>query len=161
TGRPARRMPFLTRLAALAFLAFFVCEGSVYLANTGALRSGPLAPFARAFMRPVLVRYWPIRAWTLSHPALAVGGVLITLSLLTLAIRYFLLLWHNEVVARLSGTRFQAQQLGFPSTKFNLLRQIGQRPKGTCFVGMTPRRILGFRRWRPVYISQRQKTMHR
>ena len=161
TGRPTQSIAILPRLAAAIFVVFAICEGSVQFASSEVLNNGPLGPVARILVRAVLLKYWPIRVWILEHPALVVSGVLASIALIIFVVRFSLLLWHNEVVARLSGTRFKADEFRFPNAKFDLLQAIGRRPKGSCFVGMTPRRRLLFWSWRPVYISQRQKSMHR
>jgi type IV secretory system conjugative DNA transfer VirD4/TraG family protein len=161
TERPAQSLAILSRLAAAAFVVFAICEGSVQFASSDVLKNGPLGPLARILVRPVLLKYWPIRVWILEHPALVVSGVLASMVLIIFVVRFSLLLWHNEVVARLAGTRLKADKFRFPNAKFDLLKAIGRRPKGSCFVGMTPRRRLLFWSWRPVYISQRQKSMHR
>lgn len=61
----------------------------------------------------------------------------------------------------MNGTAFHAAELTFPSCKVDLLREIGRRPAGHSFVGMTPRRTLCGWRWKPVYLSARQRTTHR
>ena len=161
TEGPAQSVAILPRLVAAVFVVFAICEGSVQFASSDVLKNGPLGPLARILVRPVLLKYWPIRLWTLEHPALVVSGVLASMILIIFVVRFSLLLWHNEVVARLSGTRLKAAKFRFPNAKFDLLAAIGRRPKGSSFVGMTPRRHLLFWSWRPVYISQRQKSMHR
>jgi hypothetical protein len=161
TGRSGQSVPILPRLAAALFLGFAICEGSVRFGSNEALNNGPLGPVIRIVVRAVVLKYWPIRAWILDHVSLVVGAVLGTAALLTLAVRFSILLWHNEVVPRLSGTRFKPQDLTFPNAKFDLFGAIARRPKGSCFVGMSPRRRLLFWSWHPVYISPRQRTMHR
>jgi len=161
TGRPGQSIAILPRLAWALFLAFAICEGSVRFGSNEVLNNGPLGPVVRIVVRAVLLKYWPIRAWTLDHLAPVAAGVLGTAALIILVVRSSILLWHNEVVPRLSGTRFKAEELTFPSAKFDLFKAIGRRPKGSCFVGMTPRRHLLSWSWRPVYISPRQRTMHR
>jgi type IV secretory pathway TraG/TraD family ATPase VirD4 len=80
---------------------------------------------------------------------------------LLVAYRWWLLVWHNHVVARISGTRFRPEDLRFPVKAVDLLAELAHRPAGSYFVGLTARRTwLGWR-WSPAYLSQTQKTMHR
>src|SRR5258708_999728 len=92
TGRPAPSIAILPRLAAAVFLVFAICEGSVRFASNEVLNNGPLAPVARILVRAVLVKYWPIRTWTLDHPALVVIGVLVSAALIAFVVRFLLLL---------------------------------------------------------------------
>jgi hypothetical protein len=161
TARSGQSIGVLPRLAWALFLVFAICEGSVRFGSNEVLNNGPLGPVARIVVRTVLLKYWPIRVWTLDHLALVAVGALGSAAFIILVVRSSILLWHNEVVPRLSGTRFKAEELQFPSANFDVLKAIGRRPKGACFVGMAPRRRLLFWSWRPVYISARQRTMHR
>ena len=77
------------------------------------------------------------------------------------ATRAALLFWHNQIVARITGSFLAPEDLRFPQRKVDVLAEIGRRPPGTLFVGMEARRRRFGWSWRPVYISQRQKTMHR
>ena len=72
-----------------------------------------------------------------------------------------LLILTSWLRACLSGTAARPAAFTFPSRRVDVFREIGRRPKGHAFVGMTPRRTwLGWR-WSPVYLSARQKTTHR
>jgi hypothetical protein len=63
--------------------------------------------------------------------------------------------------ARLSGTDVRPQDFSFPMCTVDVVRGIARRPSGHSFVGMTPRRAFLGWRWKPVYLSARQKTTHR
>ncbi len=160
-GRPRQTIQLLPRLGMLVFLMLALGEGSIQLVSSEFLHIGPGAALLRPLVRAILIRYWPIRVWVVHHSAEALTAVVCTAAALLIVARYSLLLWHNQIVARLSGTYFKARSLRFPTREVDLLREIGRRPKGMHFVGLTPVRFLFGRRWRPVYISQRQKAMHR
>ena len=115
-----------------------------------------LAPRATAHLRAYA--FW--RSALLRHTQLSAVVGLLAASLAALGARQLLLLT-SQLRARLSGTVARPTAFTFPSRRVDVLREIGRRPKGHAFVGMTPRRTwLGWR-WRPVYLSARQKTTHR
>jgi type IV secretory pathway TraG/TraD family ATPase VirD4 len=160
-GRPRQSLQILPRLGMLLLLMFALAEGSVQLASSEFLRTGPGAALVRPLVRAILIRYWPVRVWVIHHSVQALVALACTAAILVIAARYLLLLWHNQIVARLSGTYFKAQSLSFPTRTVDLFSEIGRRPKGMHFVGLTRERSLFGRRWRPVYISPRQRAMHR
>ena len=146
-----------------------LCLGLFGVALEFMVRAGtspsPLMRLAQRALWPVLSRYARVRESLLSfvsaHPVLAVAGTVLGLTGVLLACRALLLFWHNNVKARFSGTRFKEQPLEFPMRAFDVLLEIGRRPKGTTFVGLSPSAgLLGWR-WRAVYISARQRSMHR
>ncbi len=161
TGRPRQTIPILPRLTALFLLLAALGEASLYILS----EHGPTRELARSSLRPTLVNvalhYWPIRTWAIDHPGLAAASFLPLAVLLLALARASLLVWHNQIVARLSGTHFSSEVQGFPMRRVDLISHIARRPKGMHFVGLTPRRGPFGWRWRPLYISQRQKTMHR
>ncbi len=159
-GRPRQSIRILPRLGMLLFLMLALGEGSVQLASSEFLHVGPGAAL-RPLFRAILIRYWPLRVWVVHNSVEALVALGCIAAVLIIAARYLLLLWHNQIVARLSGTYFKAQALSFPTRSVDLLREIGGRPKGMHFVGLTPKRSFFGWRWRPVYISQRQRAMHR
>jgi hypothetical protein len=115
-----------------------------------------LAPKATAHLRAYAL--WRSALMRHAQPAALAG--LLAASLAALGARQLLLLT-SQLRARLSGTVARPTTFTFPSCRVDVLREIGRRPKGHAFVGMTPRRTwLGWR-WRPVYLSARQKTTHR
>src|SRR5215468_334017 len=118
TGRSGQSVAILPRLAWALFLAFAICVGSVRFGSNDVLNNGPLGPVVRIVVRAVLLKYWPIRVWTLDHVALVACGALGSVALIILVVRSSILLWHNEVVPRLSGTRFKAEELQFPSANY-------------------------------------------
>ena len=118
-------------------------------------------PFPGHVLAEVAERWAPVRAWVLANQATAfsvlLGGVVLAL----LAYRTALLVWRNQVVARLAGTYFREADQRFPSRTFDVLAEIRRRPAGHTFVGLSPRRTALGWRWKPVYISERQRTTHR
>src|SRR5262244_3209828 len=108
-GRSSQSIAILPRLAWALFVAFAICEGSVRFGSNEVLNNGPLGPVVRIVVRAVLLKYWPIRVWTLDNVALVAWGALGSAALIILVLRSSVLLWHNEVVPRLSGTRFKAE----------------------------------------------------
>jgi hypothetical protein len=149
----------LTRLA--------VTAGSLLVAlelahrSTLALGNDPLRPLGWQFVEPALAHYLPVRAWTLGHTTLAAALGLAALAALLLAYRYALILWHNQIVARLSGTYFRTGDHRFPVREVDVIAEIARRPPGHTFVGLSPRRSLLGWRWKPVYLDERQRTTHR
>ena len=110
---------------------------------------------------PALLRaYWRWRHWVLFNAWLLVPGLGLAGLGGILAWRQGLILW-SRVKAAVSGTAMPPTALSFPTRRVDLLREVRKRPAGHAFVGLTPtRRLLGWR-WRPVYVSARQRTMHR
>jgi type IV secretory pathway TraG/TraD family ATPase VirD4 len=160
TGRPQQRIPFLPRVGLAVILALTLLEAITRGLASG-LESWPGGPVLLGLLSPVLSRYQAVRTWITAHPIATASVTIAVGACLLVAVRYWLLFWHNQVVARLSGTFFSPAVQGFPMRGFDLLREIGRRPKGHYFVGLSPHRGLIGYRWRPVYISQRQRTMHR
>lgn len=160
-GRPRQTVPLLARVALVLVLIGVLLETSIRFFASRGLAQEPWLQLVRALIEPALRVYGPLRLRCTEHPVaaglLAVGG----LALALLAYRRWLLFWHNEVAARITGTHFAPEESSFPLRQFDLLDAVRRRPKGSYFVGMTPcRRLFGWS-WRPTYISQRQKTMHR
>jgi len=149
----------LLRLAIAPFL-LLACTEALYRAVTsGALDPEPLGAAGAAVLAS-LRTYWRARSWALHHPwLLGVGGPLAAVAGV-LGFRQGLLLW-SALKARVTGTAFEAKVLSFPSRRVDLFREIRRRPAGHAFVGLTPRRGFLRWRWRPVYLSARQKTTHR
>jgi hypothetical protein len=109
-----------------------------------------------------IARQWlPIRSWISGHELAAACVVGATLALGLLGYRSALLLWRNQVIARLAGTHFRPEDQRFPSRVVDVLAEIRRRPVGHTFVGLTPRRTALGWRWKPVYLSERQRTTHR
>lgn len=160
TGRPRQALPFIFHLGLLALVAIAALEVAL-AGSAGAAASSPGVALLRRMLAPVWARYLPVRAWVLEH--LIVAGLLAIVGLVALLVlyRFALLVWHNELVARLSGTKFHTADPRFPLVHVDVLREIRSRPQGQYFVGLTPTPTLFGTRWKPVYISQRQKTTHR
>ncbi len=121
---------------------------------------GPGAGMLGALRAPIIERYLPVRAALLAHPgaAVAVGGLTVT-ACFVLA-RVLTKLWFNEVRPRLAGTHFAQAPLGFRSTNADLLELVRSRPPGTTVVGVAPPEH-SLARWRPVHLSERQRSSHR
>jgi hypothetical protein len=159
TGRPKDHVPFWLRV-----LAPFLCALGGLEAMTQWAMHGEPSRLQRVLLnaaRPVLLRYWPLRGWALKHPGAGAAAAMGLAALGLVTVRFGLLVWHNHVVARLSGTRLLADEGTFPAKRFKLMDYIQERPKGSLFVGLTPTPGLLGRKWRPIYISARQRTMHR
>jgi hypothetical protein len=159
TGRPREVVPFPVRALITGGVAIAVCEVAFRFACSGVLaREFPL--LARVLW-PALLTYERLRAPFAAHPWLAALAGSAVLGVVVLGTRAALLFWHNQVVARVTGSFLRPEELRFPQRKVDVLAEIARRPPGTLFVGLEARRrCLGWS-WRPVYISQRQKTMHR
>ena len=127
-GRPRQTIRVLPRLGMLLFLMLALGEGSVQLASSEFIHVGPGAAL-RPLIRAILIRYWPIRVWAVHNSLQALVILGCTAAALLIAARYLLILWHNQIVARLTGTHFKARSLSFPTRKVDLLREIGRRPK--------------------------------
>lgn len=159
TGRPKDPIPLLPRLLLVAVLLVALLEFAAQALSRGALASPGAAPL-RLLLGPALAAYQPRRDWVLAHPALSLLMLVTALALGALAVRYWLLFWHNEVKARLSGTYFSAEVSGFPVSKFELLEAVRKRPAGTSFVGMKAVRGMGGWRWKPFHVPLKQRSMH-
>jgi type IV secretory pathway TraG/TraD family ATPase VirD4 len=158
TGRPAEPMSLVPRVALSSGLMVVLLE----LLRSGLtlnLFGGPLV-LLRSTGAPALVRYEALRAEVFARPVMssviAVGG----LALLLLVVRWWLLFWHNQVVARLSGTFFRPEESGFPVRRFDLLEAIRRRPAGTTFLGCEAYRGWFGWRWRPFCVTAAQRSMH-
>jgi hypothetical protein len=171
TGRPKQRIPVLPRLALTLGLSILLLE-AIFQAAVHRLDLGPLARFL-APVWPAVLRYAQLRAWVLAHAVLAICIAAAFTGLAVFAVRWGLLFWHNEIVARLSGSYFNQSSEKFPLASVDLLAEIANRPveesSGRAgqlarhkFVGLSPTRgLFGRWNWKPVYISPRQQTMHR
>jgi hypothetical protein len=147
--------PLWARLGVLGLL-LLACAEVAY--RSGPPRSLPalLAQRVTADLRA----YGQWRCGVLQHWRLYALGGLVAVLFGGLGVRQLLIV-SSGLKARLSGTAIRPADFRFPSRPVDVVRQIARRPKGHAFVGMTPRRTwLGWR-WRPVYLSARQKTTHR
>lgn len=118
-------------------------------------------PLFRQKAIPFIETYEQLRAWTLGHPETAAITLVAALVFTLLVLRGLLLFWHNQVIARLTGNRFSPKADRLPNRRFDVLAEIARRPKGKTFVGMRPRKRLWGWSWKPVYLSARQRSMHR
>jgi type IV secretory pathway TraG/TraD family ATPase VirD4 len=117
---------------------------------------GPLAAHLIGHLRTY--GYW--RAWCVDNAGLLSACALTAGAVGIIGLRQGLIRC-NRLKGRVSGTTQREASLTFPMTKVDVLRQISRRPAGHLFVGMTPRKTLLGWRWRPVYLSPRQRTTHR
>ncbi len=160
TGRPSDPLPLIPRLLLVAVLLVGALELSLRaFAPDGALGSPGGAPL-RVLLAPLWARYLPLRAFAVAHPVVTTFAVAALIAALAISIRYWLLFWHNQVKARLTGTHFSPEVSGFPVQRFELLEAVRGRPPGTTFVGLEARKgLLGWR-WRPYYVPMKQRSMH-
>ena len=159
TGRPAQVWPWPVRLLMLGVVGVGGLELSLWVMG-GGYGSSSQQLSLRGFLAPVLSRYLPLRGWVLTHPVLAAlaGGLAAVVAVL--GTRWWLLLWHNEVKARLTGTYFTPDVAGFPAHEVPLLDEVKHRAQGTTFLGLEARRgWLGWR-WRPYVVTEKQRSMH-
>ena len=153
------------RLVGRLLLAFlFVplyCEMCLQAPGQGAvswLRSawhGALWPSAYT----VLHAYVVVRVWVTSHWLLA-GVLVVALAVAFVVLdRTLILLWHNHLVPRISGTHLRAGDGGtFPMTTVRLLDELDARPEDGTFVGVSPERRWGQTRYEPVYLDERLRA---
>lgn len=162
TGRPSDPLPLIPRLLLIAALLVGALELSLRaFAPDGALGSpSPGGAMLRVVLGPLWARYLPLRAWVVAHPVLAGVVAVGILGVLVVVIRYWLLFWHNQVKARLTGTFFSPEISGFPVKVFELLEAVRQRPKGSTFVGLAAKPGLFGWKWEPFFVPLRQRSMH-
>ena len=121
---------------------------------------GPTAVVLRRAMAPILGRYLPLRSFAVLHPFLVVGVGVTALTIALVTVRVLARLWFNEVRPRLAGTHFRAEPATFPLAKPDLMTLVAKRSAGETVVGVSPpQRLVG--RWRPVCLSERQRSAHR
>ena len=146
-----------TRLLALMAAVVALPELALRFLET---TDGPGAGMVGALCAPLVARYLPVRAALLARPVAAAVVAALTVPVGFVVVRAVTKLWFNEVRPRLAGTHFTREPLGFPSTNADLLELVRSRPPGTTVVGVAPpNHSLG--RWRPVYLSERQRSAHR
>jgi hypothetical protein len=147
------------RLVMLALAGVAALEASLWAMAGGAGNAGQQLAL-KGLLAPVLGRYLPLRGWVVAHPWLAgLLGVVVAV-VAVLGTRWWLLFWHNEVKARLTGTYFSPEDAGFPAHEVPLLAEVKRRAPGTTFLGLEARPgLLGWR-WRPYAVTERQRSMH-
>jgi len=118
------------------------------------------AGFVR-LLAPLLARYRVGRHWALDHAAPTAAAAVLSLTLILVLYRAALVVWHNEILARLSGTHFRPEDHSSPFRAVDVLEEIRRRPPGHTFVGLSSRRRLLGSRWEPVYLTERQRSTHR
>lgn len=135
------------------------------LAHQGATAAvGAVLPFTRGTaeaLRPGLQAYEALRASALARPAFAFALGAAGLLLAAGGLRAALLLWHNVLLPRLSGTAFQREAHAFPPRAVDLEAGLARRKAGSLFLGVSPRRgLLGWR-WAPVELTPGDRAAHR
>lgn len=159
TGRPAQPWPWPFRLALVAAVGLALVEASYWASSGGYGTSGQQLAL-RQLLAPLFARYLPVRAWVLAHPAVSVLAAFLLAVVAVLGTRWWLLFFHNEVKARLTGTRLTPEGAGFPEHPFELLPLLKARPVGTTFLGLQASPgVVGWR-WRPYVITEKQRSMH-
>lgn len=141
--------------------------GAIILLETLRLMARDAA-FGRGLARLVVdalgglfTAYDVARSWMLAHPVQAAIAGIAACALALVAYRYWLLFWHNEVVARLAGTKFRLDAMRGPFRGIDVLAEIAKRPAGHHYVGSTPVRRWGRTAWRSVYLPAARRSMHR
>ena len=122
--------------------------------------TSPIAVLVRVTCGPVLARYLPVRAFVTLHPAWALLLGLLTLATVVGLVRLAAHLWFNEARPRIAGTHRKVEPLTFSKTEPDLLGLIAARPPESTVVGVAPP-VRRFGQWRPVYLSERQRSGHR
>ncbi len=139
--RPSENVAWLTRLFLLQ---------AVLVASLEVCRHYGLAP----------LDYLAVRMWVVANRNLSLLLVALLQVLLILVGRRFMLFWHNEVKARLTGTYFTPESHAFPLLKFELLPALAATPKGVTFVGQRMKRSpIGWKST-PEYLTDKQRSMH-
>src|SRR4051812_4782987 len=112
TGRPRQTLPFPLRLLATALVAVIIAETAYHLARAGVLSRE--VPLLAHLLGAALLWYGRLRAPVAMRPLLA-GFVLIGLVAgAVILTRAALLFWHNELVARVTGSYLPRSDSGFP-----------------------------------------------
>jgi TraM recognition site of TraD and TraG len=123
-------------------------------------RPGGVPASLAARLAVALEGYRDARRGVLQYGWLSAVGALVAFGLLVVGLRQGLILW-SWLKGRLSGTAVRPVDFTFPGCTVDVVREIARRPAGHSFVGMTPKRTCLGWRFRPVYLSARQKTTHR
>jgi hypothetical protein len=161
-GSPRSQVGFLARFLILLLAPLALAEYTYQLIRRSSIDpfTGPLGRLSLAVVRPLLVRYVVARRWVIDNPWLAGAIALTALTLVIIVARSAILFWCNWLRPRLSGTYFAEEEHTFPSLSVNLMRHIRNRPPGTTFVGVSPRRRLFGWTAEPVYLDERQRSTH-
>jgi len=160
--KPRSQVGFLARFVIVLFAPLALAEYAYQIIRRSSLDlfTGPLGRLSLAIVRPLLVRYLPLRSWVIAHPWATGAVALLALTLVVVVARSAILFWCNWLRPRLSGTYFAEEEQTFRSLPVDLIRYIATRPPGTTFVGVTPRRrLLGWAK-EPVYLDARQRSTH-
>ncbi len=150
----------LGRLGVLVLVALALAEAAFRSTHRPGTLPGGSPPALATRLAVELGSYGHWRNTLLEHLWPFALGALVAACLALLGVRQGVIVL-SELKARLSGTAVRAVDFTFPSCRVDVVREIARRPAGHSFVGMTPRRTwLGWR-WKPVYLSARQRTTHR
>jgi hypothetical protein len=154
-----RPISLLMRLAVLAGGALAGAELAFRWRQDAA--AGPDVPLIGPVAERVVGLWTPVRAWIGVHGRLSGAVAALSIAIVLLVYRTGLILWRNHLIPRFAGTHFRPEDQTFPSRAVDVLVEIRRRPAGHTFVGLTPRRTALGCRWKPVYLSERQRTTHR
>lgn len=154
-GRPKQQMPLPLRIVFLVLAFFVTLEVPLQLPHY----SEVLRPWY-ALAAPAYARYLPVRAWAIAHPIAATLLGLAFVSALVVGVRWWLIVWHNQVKARLTGTHFAPETASFPTQRFDLLKMLKHRAAGETFVGLQAQRGFFGWKWKPFSVSLKQRSMH-
>jgi len=125
-------------------------------------RGSPAGASPAARLRQLAsARYLPVRSWAIEHALASSGIALLLLAGGLLVYRRVLVAWSSGLSAKLSGTHLGTGEERLPERTVDLLDWVGRRPPGHTFVGLSPRRWAFGWRWKPVYLSERQRAAHR
>ncbi|MGO9830215.1 MAG: type IV secretory system conjugative DNA transfer family protein [Myxococcaceae bacterium] len=153
---PASRLVprFLLLLAVVAFFSHVTLSYQLQLAR-GPLRGRPVGRFLETFA--VLDRL------AMRYPEVALSAAASALFLLFILYRGWVVLRNKRFTAKATGMADELEGRRFPTHTFLALEYMVNRG-GRTFVGLTPRRRVlppwGLS-WRPVYLSQEERSMHR
>jgi hypothetical protein len=151
----------VSRVLILLFGPVVFLEMARSLLVSGEFKRMPMGRLLARTVSPWVARYSVVRAFAVEHPVLLGVSAALALVSALFVVRTLLIVWHNQILARITGTYFAPESHTLPTKEVNLLEEIRRRPPGHTFVGLTPmKRLFGYR-WKPTYISPRQRTMHR
>src|SRR2546426_1012144 len=134
TGRPREVVPFPVRALITGAVAIAVCEVAFRFACSGVLARE--LPLLARVLWPALLTYERLRAPFAARAWLAVLAGLAVVGVVVLGTRAALLLWHNQVVARVTGSFLRPEELKFPQRKVDVLAESAPRWSGRAAAGV-------------------------
>jgi len=120
------------------------------------------------FHRTLLGRYAYVFAWieafTRLHLEVVIASTVFVGAIVAIGIRKWAAFWNARFTARMTGIEDELKGLRFPLRQFDAWPYLRKGRQGQTFVGRTPEGRFfppwGLR-WRPVYLSQEERSMHR